>query len=120
MITLTGIFSESFGGTCTIRGYARYTDIVDSSYPHPHYQRPEDPQHIDDISKFITSGSNSFSPEVVLAYTAEYDYYAPNANGEVKGSKLYVGDVVIVTMNDDGSITGYRIDEELFELTHTH
>ena len=83
MITLTGIFSESFGGTCTIRGYAKYTDIVDSSYPHPHYQRPEDPQHIEDISKFITSGSNSFSPEVVLAYTAEYDYYAPNANGEV-------------------------------------
>ena len=83
MITLTGIFSESFGGTCTIRGYAKYTDIIDSSYPHPHYQRPEDPRHIDDISKFITSGTNSFSPEVVLAYTAEYDYYAPNANGEV-------------------------------------
>ena len=83
MIILTGIFSESFGGTCTIRGYAKYTDIVDSSYPHPHYQRPEDPQHIEDISKFITSGTNSFCPEVVLAYTAEYDYYAPNANSEV-------------------------------------
>lgn len=83
MITLTGIFSESFGGTCTIRGYAKYTDIVSSSYPHPHYQRPEDSKHIEDISKFITSGTNSFSPEVVLAYTAEYDYYASGANGEV-------------------------------------
>lgn len=83
MITLTGIFSESFGGTCTIRGYAKYTDIVNSSYPHPHYQRPEDAQHIEDISKFIISGSNSFSPEVVLAYTTEYDYYAQGASGEV-------------------------------------
>ena len=83
MITLTGIFSESFGGTCTIRGYAKYTDIINSSYPHPHYQRPEDAQHIEDISKFITSGSNSFSPEVVLAYTTEYDYYAQGANDEV-------------------------------------
>lgn len=83
MITLTGIFSESFGGTCTIRGYAKYTDIINSSYPHPDYQRPEDIQHIEDISKFITSGSNSFSPEVVLAYTTEYDYYAQGANSEV-------------------------------------
>lgn len=83
MITLTGIFSESFGGTCTIRGFAKYTDIVNSSYPHPHYQRPEDVQHIEDISKFITSGTNSFSPEVVLAYTTEYDYYAAGANSEV-------------------------------------
>lgn len=83
MITLTGILSESFGGTCTIRGYAKYTDIVNSSYPHPHYQRPEDAQHIEDISKFITSGTNSFSPEVVLAYTTEYDYYAAGANGDV-------------------------------------
>ena len=83
MITLTGIFSESFGGTCTIRGYAKYTDIVNSSFPHPDYQRPEDPKHIDDISKFILSGSNSFSPEVVLAYTAEYDYYAQGAKSEV-------------------------------------
>ena len=83
MITLTGIFSESFGGTCTIRGYAKYTDIVDTSYPHLDYQRPEDARHIEDISKFITSGTNSFSPEVVLAYTTEYDYYAQNANSGV-------------------------------------
>lgn len=83
MITLTGIFSESFGGTCTIRGYAKYTDIMNSSYPHPDYQRPEDSQHIEEISKFIASGSNSFSPEVVLAYTAEYDYYAQGASDEV-------------------------------------
>lgn len=83
MIKLTGIFSESFGGTCTIRGYAKYTDIVNVSYPHPHYQRPADSRHIDDISSFIISGSNTFSPEVVLAYTAEYDYYASGADGEV-------------------------------------
>lgn len=83
MLTLTGIFSQSFGGTCTIRGYAKYTDIVNASYPHPDYQRPEDEKHIEDISKFIVSGTNSFTPEVVLAYTAEYDYYADGASSEV-------------------------------------
>ena len=30
MIRMEGLFSESFGGTCTIRGYARYDEIVDS------------------------------------------------------------------------------------------
>ena len=54
-----------------------------------------------------------------LTYSAD-EWLKPDANGEVKGSKLYVGDVIIVTTNDDGSVTGYRIDEELFELTHTY
>lgn len=83
MIQLTGIFSESFGGTCTIRGYARYDEIVELSYPHPGYQRPAEDPHVDEISSFITSGSNSFSPEVVLAYTAKYDYYKEGASSEV-------------------------------------
>lgn len=79
MIRIEGIFSESFGGTCAIRGYARYDEIVSLSYPHPGYQRPIDSVHVDEISTFITSGSNSFSPEVVLAYTAKYDYYKEGA-----------------------------------------
>ena len=83
MIQLTGIFSESFGGTCTIRGYARYDEIVELSYPHPGYQRPAEDPHVDEISSFITSGSNSFSPEVVLAYTAKYDYYKEGASSDV-------------------------------------
>ena len=33
MIQLSGIFSESLGGTCTIRGYAKYNEIVELSYP---------------------------------------------------------------------------------------
>lgn len=79
MIRMEGLFSESFGGTCTIRGYARYDEIVELSYPHPGYQRPVDDVHVGEISMFITSGSNSFSPEVVLAYTAKYDYYKEGA-----------------------------------------
>lgn len=79
VIHLEGLFSESFGGTCTIRGYAKYDEIVALSYPHPGYQRPVDNAHVDEISKFITSGSNSFSPEVVLAYTAKYNYYKEGA-----------------------------------------
>ena len=39
MIQLSGIFSESLGGTCTIRGYAKYNEIVELSYPHPRLAR---------------------------------------------------------------------------------
>ncbi len=79
MIRLEGLFSQSFGGACTIRGYARYDEIVALSYPHVGYQRPVDSIHVDEISTFIISGSNSFSPEVILAYTARYDYYKQGA-----------------------------------------
>ncbi|MBQ8626157.1 MAG: hypothetical protein IJ419_08355 [Agathobacter sp.] len=54
-----------------------------------------------------------------LTYSAD-EWLTPDANGMVAASNLFVGDVVIVTTNADGSITGYRIDEELFELTHTY
>ena len=110
MLTLTGIFSQSFGGTCTIRGYAKYTDIVNVSYPHPDYQRPEDEQHIEDISKFIISGTNSFTPEVVLAYTADYDYYAAGASSEVnaiadiKSGKGFVSNINNVSFKKIRSI----------------
>ena len=56
MIQLSGIFSESLGGTCTIRGYAKYNEIVELSYPHPGYQRPAEDEHVAEISSFITSG----------------------------------------------------------------
>lgn len=83
MIRLEGLFSESFGGTCTLRGYARYDEIIALSYAHPGYQRPVDDAHVEEISNFITSGTNSFSPEVVLAYTAKYDYYKDGASSDV-------------------------------------
>ena len=83
MIKLSGIYSESLGGACTLRGYAKYNEIVGLSYPHPGYQRPPEDEHIDQISSFIAAGSNSFSPEIVLAYTARYDYYAQGASSGV-------------------------------------
>lgn len=83
MIQLSGILSESLGGICTIRGYAKYDEIVDLSYPHPGYQRPTETEHVEQIGEFILAGANSFSPEVVLAYTAKYNYYAAGASSDV-------------------------------------
>ena len=53
MIQLSGIFSESLGGTCTIRGYAKYNEIVELSYPHPGYQRPAEDEHVAEISSLL-------------------------------------------------------------------
>lgn len=83
MIQLSGILGESLGGACTLRGYAKYDEIVNLSYPHDGYQRPSEDDHVNEISAFITSGANSFSPEVVLAYTAKYDYYKEGASSDV-------------------------------------
>lgn len=54
-----------------------------------------------------------------LTYSAD-EWLEPDANGMVKPSPLFVGDVVIVSTADDGTVTGYRVDKELFELTHTY
>lgn len=83
MISIFGIESNSFGGICTIRGYAKYTDIVENSFADENYQRPIDDKHVEEIKEFISSGENCFSPEVVLSYKAEYDYYASGASSDV-------------------------------------
>ena len=43
-----------------------------------------------------------------------------NDNGEADTTQLFVGDVIIVTHNDDGSISGYRVAKEIFELTYSY
>ena len=53
MIQLSGIFSESLGGTCTIRGYAKYNEIVELSYPHPGYQRPAEDEHVERLARLL-------------------------------------------------------------------
>lgn len=71
MIQLSGIFSESLGGTCTIRGYAKYNEIVELSYPHPGYQRPAEDEHVAEISSFITSGSNRVLVQKLSSHTRQ-------------------------------------------------
>lgn len=127
MIKLSGIFSESLGGTCTIRGYAKYDDIVGLSYPHPGYQRPHEDKHVDEISQFITSGSNSFSPEVVLAYTAKYDYYAAghsdnvNALADIRSGKGFSSNVDGIVFKKDKVVeNGYLYTVSIPERKYEH
>lgn len=81
---LTGILNQSLGGIYTFRGYASHDEIVGLSYRHDGYQRIEDSRHLEEIAEFILKGTNSFSPEIVLAYTLKYDYQkngkAPEVN----------------------------------------
>lgn len=41
-------------------------------------------------------------------------------NGEAEVTELFVGDVLIINVQKDGSRTAYRIDKEMFELTHKY
>ncbi len=114
MIQLSGIFSESLGGTCTIRGYAKYNEIVELSYPHPGYQRPAEDEHVAEISSFITSGSNSFSPEVVLAYTAKYNYYAQGASSEVDTTQKRIFIIECKVLQPIGSVFEHSNQQKMF------
>ena len=69
MPKLSGILGNTFGHRITIRGYAKYEDIIKYSYSDNKYQRPSEEKHVDEIKKFIEKSSNVFSPEVILGYT---------------------------------------------------
>ena len=43
-----------------------------------------------------------------------------DADGMAEASKLTVGDVIIVTTYEDGSVTGYRVEEAIFEQTYSY
>lgn len=48
------------------------------------------------------------------------EWMEEDANGDADTTELFVGDVIIVNRNADGSVTGYRIDREMFETTHKY
>ena len=48
------------------------------------------------------------------------EWMEEDANGDADTTELFVGDVIIVNRQPDGSVTGYRIDREMFEATHKY
>lgn len=48
------------------------------------------------------------------------EWCKPDENGMSEASVLEVGDVIIVTTHEDGSVTGYRVEEAIFEQTYSY
>lgn len=50
----------------------------------------------------------------------EWQSYNLDENGDAEVTELQIGDAIIVNRQVDGSYTGYRIDKEMFEATHSY
>lgn len=70
---LTGYIGQTFGGFTTIRGYAKFSDVVELSKP-KEYQRSTIPEHLADITKFYEKGEAIFFPEVILSLELKFDF----------------------------------------------
>ena len=73
MIKFQGLVGSTFGGFTTIRGTARFSDIVALSEAKD-YQRETIPKHLAEISNYYEEQSNLFFPEVILSLELKYDF----------------------------------------------
>ena len=78
MIKFQGLMGRTFGGFVTIRGLAKFSDIVNCSEAKD-YQREIIPQHLIEINHYYEERENLFFPEVILSLELKYDFTKPNA-----------------------------------------
>lgn len=78
MAKFQGLLGNTFGGFVTIRGTAKFSDIVRFSEPKT-YQRETIPRHLEEISQYYNERENLFFPEVILSLELQYDFSLPNA-----------------------------------------
>lgn len=78
MIKFQGLLGRTFGGFVTIRGLAKFSDIVKYSEAKD-YQREIIPKHLEEIDKYYNERENLFFPEVILSLELKYDFAKPNA-----------------------------------------
>ncbi len=129
MFKLQGQLGKTFGGYITIRGTAKFSEIVKYSES-KNYQREIIPQHLQEISDYYSRGEDLFFPEVILSLDLKYDFTSSNAKSGVnpiqdifnnkKGFKSNVNDVVVKTLSKRQNIlltivnVSLNSDEKIF------
>lgn len=78
MTKFQGLLGHTFGGFVTIRGTAKFSDIVKFSEAKD-YQRKTIPKHLEEISNYYNERENLFFPEVILSLELEYDFSKTDA-----------------------------------------
>lgn len=118
-VTLKGKLGRTFGGFTTIRGYAKFSDIVKCSEPKK-YQRGTIEEHLSDIEKFYEKGENIFFPEVILSLELKYDFDKPNAISGIQPLQTVINKEAFKSNVDNVSIKTIksRDEVELSVLTH--
>jgi len=82
MIKLQGLLGQTFGGYTTIRGTAKFSDIVNHSEA-KEYQRETIQKHLQEISNYYEDRENLFFPEVILSLELKYNFDTTNAQSGI-------------------------------------
>jgi nucleoside 2-deoxyribosyltransferase len=90
MIKLQGLLGQTFGGYITIRGTAKFSDIVNHSEA-KEYQRETIQKHLQEISSYYEGRENLFFPEVILSLELKYNFDTPDAQSGVNPIQDIVG-----------------------------
>ncbi len=117
MPKLSGILGNTFGHRVTIRGYAKYEDIVNCSYSDNSYQRKSEEEHVEEIKKFIKNSSNVFSPEVILGYTLSGKFLSNNLT--LSGPLEAVFNKSGFTLTDNSVTVNFKYSKTKNEYTIT-
>ena len=117
MPSLSGILGNTFGHRITIRGYAKYEDIIKYSYSDDTYQRPSEEKHVEAIKKFIKKSSNVFSPEVILGYTLSGKFLSNNLT--LSGPLEAVFNKSGFTLTDNSVTVNFKYSKTKNEYTIT-
>lgn len=90
MIKLQGLLGQTFGGYITIRGTAKFSDIVNHSEA-KEYQRETIQKHLQEISNYYEDRENLFFPEVILSLELKYDFDTLDAQSGINPIQDIVG-----------------------------
>ncbi len=82
MIKLQGLLGQTFGGYITVRGTAKFSDLVNHSEA-KEYQRETIPKHLEEISNYYDDRENLFFPEVILSLELKYNFDSLDAQSGV-------------------------------------
>ena len=99
MIKFQGLLGRTFGGFLTIRGTAKFSDIVKYSEA-KEYQRKTIPEHLIEIEKYYNESDNIFFPEVILSLELKYDFEQTESSGVNPISDINNGIGFRSNMND--------------------
>lgn len=73
MVTLRGVLATAFDNSSVLclRGFAKLSDLAESSVVDSEYQRPLDTPHGDRLVQYLKEGQYTFFPEIILGLSME-------------------------------------------------
>lgn len=86
------MIEQCFGDRYVFRAFAEANTVVKYSEPVQAYQRKPSDRHVNEIANYFKSGYNSYTTEIVLAYSID-DWYDEKFNPVFYGGMIHGGGI---------------------------